>query len=635
LPVKSAFDDCFDAPDTALRDLDSGEHDMAKSFKIQGYSFTGFGQQVYGTQTARHELDLIANGGGNAIAIMPEYYQTDIHANSLAPTIISPTDNDLIDGIHAAQARGIDVLLKPMIDALDQNWRATLDPTDPAAWFASYKSFIVHYAQIAEQTGVKTMSIGCELRSMTGPQYRAQWLDIIAAVRNVYHGDLTYAAEISEASTLSFWDKLDSIGVDGYFPLAVEDKTPTVKELEYAWTHPSANTFLYSELDGRSPVDYLHDLADKYHKHVAFTEIGYRAVDGDAIDPANFGNNGTVNAKLQADLYKAMFNTFASQGGNWFDGFYFWERRAENQTEDTDFHTKGRAAQKVIDTWFGMDDNHHAAPNTGMTLFGTARNDNLTAGVGGETLKGGLGNDQLVGSEGNDVLIGGSAHRSALKQSIISLDAYGDMLKNEGAKFKVLINGHVVGHGEAKAGTEAWDASAFAFTFDTPKSFHSLQISFTNDAAAGAHDRNLYVTAINLNGVDFNLESANNTQSPHTGTLYTDGKFDIDLRAFFDTIVPVRSDNDILDGGFGNDKLTGGYGKDVFGFATGYGKDEITDFGKGDSIYVANWKAMHDFGDIKSHATEHGHDLWISAGKDRLIIDHFDKADLSAGDFQF
>jgi Ca2+-binding RTX toxin-like protein len=270
-----------------------------------------------------------------------------------------------------------------------------------------------------------------------------------------------------------------------------------------------------------------------------------------------------------------------------------------------------------------------------MALFGTARNDTLTAGVGGTRLIGGVGNDQLIGGEGNDVLIGGSHGKGALGKSVVSLSAYADMLQGEGAKFKVLVNGHLVGQGEAKGGTEAWDASEFAFTFKTPKAFHTLEVQFLNDGSGGGHDRNLYVNAINFNGVDVNLESANNGQSPHTGTLYANGEFSIDLAAFFKTIVPVKSDNDILDGGFGNDILTGGYGKDVFGFATGYGKDEITDFGKGDSIYIANWKAIHDFADVKKHASNHGDDVWITAGHDTLIIDHFAKAVLRAADFQF
>jgi hypothetical protein len=191
---------------------------LAKSFDIQGYNFTGYGTDVFGTGTSANELKLLANSGVNSVAIVPNYYMDTINSSSVFADEITPTDADVIAGIKAAQAAGLDVLLKPHVDPLDGIWRAYLDPADPAAWFASYKAMLVNYAQIAQQTGLKTMSIGTELASMTGANYRAEWLDIIDAVRGVFDGELTYSAEWGEAKTLSFWDELDVIGIDGLLP---------------------------------------------------------------------------------------------------------------------------------------------------------------------------------------------------------------------------------------------------------------------------------------------------------------------------------------------------------------------------------------------------------------------------------
>lgn len=608
---------------------------MATSFKVQGYNYTGYGTSVYGTATSKDQLSQIVSTGANSIAIIPEYYQKTLQSDTLAPNDITPSDKDLIAGIKAAQAKGINVLLNPHIDTMDGQWRAYLDPKDPDKWFASYKAMEVHYAEIAEKTGVKSFSVGCELESMTGEKYRSQWLDIINAVRDVYHGQLTYAATTTEAATLSFWDKLDVIGVDGYFSLAVKDTNPTVKELEYAWTHRSGSAEIDDGLDGKSPVDYVHDLAEKYGKHVQFTECGFRAINGDAIDPGDWSSNGALDEKEQADLFKSMFNAFASQGGDWFDGFYIWDWRADGHKEDKDYHTQGRAAQKVVNLWYGMDNNGHAAPDTGMTLFGTVRNDRLVGGVGGTRILGGDGNDSLIGGEGNDVLIGGSSQHPG-SDSLIAITAHADMLDGVGAKFKILIDGQVVGTGEAKdEGKEAWDISQFAYDFSTPKSFHSLKVVFTNDDAAGKVDRNLYVDSIVINGQTIDLSKANNDQEPHSGALYADGSFTVDLTGLSKALTPSHGDDDVLDGGYGNDRLTGGAGSDTFGFATGYGKDTITDFGKGDDIYVANWKAVDSFNAVKSHAEQHGNDLWIVAGHDTLIIENFQKSELQASDFEF
>lgn len=92
---------------------------------------------------------------------------------------------------------------------------------------------------------------------------------------------------------------------------------------------------------------------------------------------------------------------------------------------------------------------------------------------------------------------------------------------------------------------------------------------------------------------------------------------------------------DTLDGGRGNDRLTGGNGADTFRFGTGYGKDEITDFHDVDHIDIAQWNAIGNFAAVKSHASDHGANVWITAGQDTLVIDHMHKADLHAGDFQF
>lgn len=92
---------------------------------------------------------------------------------------------------------------------------------------------------------------------------------------------------------------------------------------------------------------------------------------------------------------------------------------------------------------------------------------------------------------------------------------------------------------------------------------------------------------------------------------------------------------DIINGGKGNDRLIGGAGNDQFTFATGNGKDEIVDFSDGDKVYVHDWKAINTFAQVKGHASNHGADVWITAGHDTLIIDHMHKADLQAADFLF
>ena len=96
------------------------------------------------------------------------------------------------------------------------------------------------------------------------------------------------------------------------------------------------------------------------------------------------------------------------------------------------------------------------------------------------------------------------------------------------------------------------------------------------------------------------------------------------------------ANNDIIDGGKGVDELRGGIGLDRFVFASGYGKDEIVDFIRGsDLVDISGWKAIGDFQEVLSHATNKSGDVWIVAGKDTLIIDNVVRTDLVEADFIF
>lgn len=86
----------------------------------------------------------------------------------------------------------------------------------------------------------------------------------------------------------------------------------------------------------------------------------------------------------------------------------------------------------------------------------------------------------------------------------------------------------------------------------------------------------------------------------------------------------------------GNDKFWGGVGADTFVYSSHSGKDRIMDFETGvDKIDIHKWAAINDFADLKSHALNKGDDLWISVGKDSLIIKDFSKGELDVNDFIF
>jgi len=129
-------------------------------------------------------------------------------------------DSDLVTLIEMFHESGLKVFLRPTLEFEGwTEWRGGLQPTNWQAWFDSYMQFILHYAEIAERTGVEMMTVGVELKNSNG--FTSNWRTVIQQVRTVYHGLLTYSDSelLAGLSRIEFWDDLDLIGCSGYTPI--------------------------------------------------------------------------------------------------------------------------------------------------------------------------------------------------------------------------------------------------------------------------------------------------------------------------------------------------------------------------------------------------------------------------------
>jgi hypothetical protein len=189
------------------------------------------------------------------------------------------------------------------------------------------------------------------MSSLSGSQYRGYWTDLISAVRQVYHGELTYAAATDEASKVSFWDQLDTIGVNTYPPLATTND-PTVQDLVNAWNEVPSNPYYATAFENKSPVDFLHALSEQYGKPVLMTEMGYRSIDGTAMRPGSWTINGTPDPADQADAYRAFFQVWTAQAGSWMKGVELWQWDLNNQYTPTGYSVMGKPAEAVVSQYF-------------------------------------------------------------------------------------------------------------------------------------------------------------------------------------------------------------------------------------------------------------------------------------------
>jgi hypothetical protein len=281
--------------------------------------------------------------GVDWISLLVTCYQQTVTSTEIAckPDASTPTDDDLVHVVGVAHRLGIRVMLKPHIDLSGDpgHWRGQIqfgeDEQAWRAWFGAYARLIGHYAALAERTGVDLFAVGTELE---GASHRANdWRSVVAAVRRVYSGPVTYASNWTEIGRVSWWDALDLIGIDAYYPLTDKDH-PSPADLRAAWS---------------SIVSDLDTLSRKWGRRILFTEIGYRSVNGANREPYNFQRSGVVDLQEQADCYQAALEFMTEQ--EWFDGFFWWNwtpNPDQGGTLDADYTANGKPAADVLRTFY-------------------------------------------------------------------------------------------------------------------------------------------------------------------------------------------------------------------------------------------------------------------------------------------
>ncbi len=249
-----------------------------------------------------------------------------------------------VDGTQAlitkAKRNNFKIMLKPHVWIQGQGWIGDFElgnETEWSKWEEDFENYILVFAKIADSLDVEIFCIGTEFRKSV--QYRNEfWTQLIGNVRNVYKGKLTYAANWDNYENVRFWNRLDFIGVDAYFPIT-DKSDPTVDDLEREWSENFKKLRDFSKITG---------------KPVIFTEFGYQSVLNTA------GNHWEVDRTAlsmtaQANAYDALFRVFWDEP--WFAGGFFWKwhlREGVGGPEDPNFTPQGKPALEVIRWHYGI-----------------------------------------------------------------------------------------------------------------------------------------------------------------------------------------------------------------------------------------------------------------------------------------
>ncbi len=228
----------------------------------------------------------VATVGANWIATHP--YASIREDGTVAWRKFDPADppQELVNPIRAAHRHGLRILIKPHLAywGTKFSWRGEIDfGSDEAAWdrfFTTYTAWIEAVAEAcAEANG---FCIGTELDKTI--HYESEWRHITARVRAKTKAPLTYAANWTDFERVKFWDVLDVVGVQGYFPLAEVASAPTDK-LRTSWRALAARLAKYG---------------DRVNRDVLFTELGYNRTTLAAIEPWGYRTEGESAEPFQA-----------------------------------------------------------------------------------------------------------------------------------------------------------------------------------------------------------------------------------------------------------------------------------------------------------------------------------------------
>ncbi len=218
----------------------------------------------------------------------------------------------LEEPIEEAHRRGLSILIKPHLAYWGSpfSWRGEIDFPEPEQrqrFFQEYQAWITEVARITHRAD--GFAVGTELDRLLdeGP-----WRNIIAAVRDETQAPLTYAANWTDYQRVPFWDALDAVGVQAYFPVA-ESSFPTREELRDGWN---------------KVLEPLRRISLDTGKPVIFTELGYSLSLNAAQQPwdgARSPPGKVAEARdLQLICYRTAFEVLERER-QWLRGAFLWK----------------------------------------------------------------------------------------------------------------------------------------------------------------------------------------------------------------------------------------------------------------------------------------------------------------------
>jgi hypothetical protein len=269
-----------------------------------GFAYSRIGGN-YDSDISSHELKKMRAAGAGAVQFLAYAYVNRLNAPEIRMEQ-EHSDRILSGGVARARALGLRAMLK--LHTWGPGFHEGKFPADIAmngsdawrAFMANYRLYALRYARLAEDTGVDVFCIGTELAQASQAAVLAgDWRSLIEEVRSIYSGSLTYAAHSSEVEGVPFWDLLDYIGINGYYPIAgLPAALASLERLSVRWNRP-----------------------------VLFTEAGFASSSHALTEPWRAGPNKASPASVRLDLQAEGFRRLLIElwHSDFVWGVYIWK----------------------------------------------------------------------------------------------------------------------------------------------------------------------------------------------------------------------------------------------------------------------------------------------------------------------
>ncbi|PWJ44913.1 glycoside hydrolase family 113 [Sediminitomix flava] len=306
--------------------------------KINGLSLVGIPQSLKSTA-----LKNIKQTHANWVAIIPYAFSSPQEANVTFDherQWYGETTEGVKQYITSCQNEGLQIMMKPHLWVLGQGWAGDLDfdnEEDWLKWEVAFQKYILHFASLAEELDVPLFCIGteCRVSVKTRPQF---WTNLIAEVRRHYSGKITYASNWDNYEHVTFWDQLDFIGIDAYFPIC-NLKTPSKLTLYNGWNEVK---------------NELNRFSEEWNRPILFTEFGFQNMDYTADGHWKHDTDTlSINEKGQELALQSTFDCFWEE--NWFAGGFLWKwfPSATDRSDRKEFSPQNKAAEVTIQNFYG------------------------------------------------------------------------------------------------------------------------------------------------------------------------------------------------------------------------------------------------------------------------------------------